>query len=85
MVLDFVYGGESFLEHNKDVVDELGDHDYHFTFKFGENNFYFKRGTFEPDLIYTCDKDYQELEPLSIQDYMAFLKASYALEDIDLS
>ncbi len=85
MVLDFVYGGESFLNHNKDVVSELGNHDYYFSFKFGDESYYFRRGTFKPDLVYACDKDYQELEPLNIEDYTAFLKASYSLEDVDLS
>jgi hypothetical protein len=85
MVLDFVYGGESFLEHNKDVVDELGHHDYFFSFNFGKYSFYFRRGTFKPDLIYSCDKDYQEIEPLSIEDYTAFLKESYSLGDVNLS
>ncbi len=85
MVLDFVYGGESFLEHNKDVIDELGHHDYFFSFDFGKDSFYFRRGTFKSDLIYSCDKNYQELEPLSIEDYTAFLKESYSLGDVDLS
>lgn len=85
MVLDFVYGGESFLEHNKDVVEELGHHEYFFSFKFGVNNFYFRRGTFAPDLVYKCDKDYQELEPLSIEDYTAILKECYSIGDMDLS
>ncbi|MGA4495113.1 DUF2326 domain-containing protein [Vreelandella venusta] len=85
MVVDFVYGGNSFLEHNKDVVYELGDHDYYFTFQFGGNSFYFRRGTHTPDLVYSCDKEYQEIEPISIEDYTAFLKASYSIEDVDLS
>lgn len=85
MVLDFVYGGESFLDHNKDVVYELGNHDYYFSFKFGGDYYYFRRGTFKPDLVYSCDKDYKELEPISIEDYTTFLKASYSLENVDLS
>jgi hypothetical protein len=85
MVLDFVYGGESFLDHNKDVVYELGNHDYYFSFKFGGKDFYFRRGTFKPDLVYSCDQDYNELEPISVEDYTVFLKASYSLEDVDLS
>lgn len=85
MVLDFIYGGDSFLEHNKDVVDELGHHDYFFTFRFEKESFYFRRGTFTPDLIYSCDDKYQELEPISIEDYKGFLKKSYSLGDVDLS
>ncbi|KMQ49486.1 hypothetical protein CHISP_3606 [Chitinispirillum alkaliphilum] len=85
MVLDFVYGGESFLQHNKDVIDELGHHDYFFMFKFGKNSFPFRRGTFTPDMIYRCNNAYVEIEPISIEDYTAFLKASYSLGDVDLS
>lgn len=85
MVLDFVYGGESFLDHNKDVVAELGHHDYYFSFKFGEIDRYFRRGTFEPDLVYTCDKDFKELDPISIEDYTALLKSFYSLETVDLT
>ncbi len=85
MVIDFVFGGESFLDHNKDVVDELGNHDYLFTFIFGDTSHYFRRGTYKPDLVYSCDENYQDKEPLSIEDYRAFLKSSYALQDIDLS
>ncbi|MDX1490755.1 MAG: DUF2326 domain-containing protein [Pseudohongiellaceae bacterium] len=85
MVLDFVYGGESFLDHNKDVVAELGDHDYYFSFKFDGEDHYFRRGTFEPDLVYICDKDFKEKDPISIEDYTAFLKSSYSLESVDLT
>ncbi len=85
MVLDFVYGGESFLEHNKDVVDELGHHDYFFAFLFGKDLFRFRRGTYAPDLVYKCDDQYSEVEAISIEEYTAFLKASYSLDDIDLS
>lgn len=85
MVLDFVYGGESFLDHNKDVVAELGDHDYYFSFKFDGVDHYFRRGTFEPDLVYICDKEFNEQDPISIEDYTAFLKSSYSLENVDLT
>lgn len=85
MVIDFVYGGESFLDHNKDVVDELGHHDYFFAFKFGQNSVHFRRGTHTPDLVYKCDDKYYEVEPISIEEYTAFLKASYSLGEIELS
>lgn len=85
MVLDFVFGGETFLDHNKDVVYELGQHDYNFSFKFKDKSYYFRRGTYKPDLVYLCNKLYEDEAPLSIEDYKAFLKSSYSLEDIDLT
>lgn len=85
MVLDFVFGGETFLDHNKDVVYELGEHDYYFSFKFGDHSYFFRRGTYKPDLVYACNDKYEEEEPLSIEDYKAFLKTAYSLTDIDLT
>lgn len=85
MVLDFIFGGSSLIEHNNDIVEELGDHYYLFEFVFNDVNYYFKRGTSTPDLIYACDTDYTEKQPISIDDYRTFLKTSYDLGDIDLS
>lgn len=85
MVLDFIFGGETFLEHNKDVVYELGDHDYNYAFRFGKNSYFFRRGTHTPGLVYACNDKYEEKEPLSIEDYKTFLKSKYSLEDIDLT
>ncbi len=85
MVLDFVFGGETFLTHNKDVVDELGHHDYNFSFTFEKNSYYFRRGTYTPDLVYKCDEKYKEQGFLSIEEYKAFLKTMYSIEDISLT
>lgn len=85
MVIDFVFGGGTFLTHNIDVIDELGDHDYFFTFNFEDTLHHFRRGTFEPDLVYKCDENYKEKEPLSIEEYKTSLKAHYSLTEIDLT
>ena len=85
MVLDFIFGGDSLLDYNSDIVEELGDHDYYFTFNFNDNPFYFRRGTFAPDLVYRCNREYSDIEPISIDEYRAFLKKAYLLDAIDLT
>jgi len=85
MVIDFVFGGESILKHNTDIVDEIGDHDYYFKLKFNGTTHQFRRGTQSPDLLYVCDENYKELEPISVDDYRTFLKKNYSLEEIELS
>lgn len=85
MVLDFIFAGNSFLEYNKDVVSELGDHDYYFSFKFIDRNYFFRRGTDKADLIYECNENYKEITPISIEDYRTFLKTKYSLNDIELT
>lgn len=68
MVIDFVFGGSSMLEHNKDIVHELGHHDYYFTFKFAEECFRFRRGTFQPSIVYRCDENYENPQPLELEN-----------------
>lgn len=76
MVIDFVYGGTDFLKHNYDVIEELGHHEYLFSFFF-DKQYYFKRGTYKPDLVYVCDKDYNEVKPIEKNDFTEFLHKKY--------
>lgn len=85
MVIDFVFGGDSLLDHNYDIVEELGDHEYLFQFEFNGQPYYFKRGTFKSDLIYECNEKYEEEEPISIDEYRTFLKTAYSLDHIELT
>ena len=85
MVIDFAFGGNSLLEHNKDLVEELGDHDYYFSFDFGGDICRFRRGTYEPDLIYKCNDEYHPMSPITLEEYTAFLKAAYNIEIEDIS
>lgn len=85
MVLDFAFGGNSLLEHNNDIVLELGDHDYCFIFKFEEELSIFKRSTATPKLVHLCDENFEELKPLSIETYRSFLKSAYNLDTLDSS
>ncbi|OPY74544.1 MAG: hypothetical protein A4E65_03819 [Syntrophorhabdus sp. PtaU1.Bin153] len=85
MVIDFAFGGGSLLEYNKDLVEELGDHDYYFSFEFDKDVYRFRRGTYEPDLVYKCDEGYEPTATISIEEYTAFLKAAYGIEMEDMS
>lgn len=58
MVIDFTFGGESFLKHNSDVVAELGHHYYDFAFNFGGVQHNFRRGTEHFDEILICNDNY---------------------------
>ena len=48
MVINFAFGGKDLLVHNKDVVTELGHHDYFLAFQFGEEIYRFCRDTGKP-------------------------------------
>jgi len=85
MVIDFVFGGSTFLRHNADVVSELGHHEYYFKFLFNDQYYYFKRGTYLSDLVYKCSADYEEIESIDLKEFTDFLKASYSITAIDIS
>lgn len=85
MIVDFAFGGKSLLDHNHDLVIELGHHYYFFTFKFEREEYRFRRGTNDADLVYRCAADFTLEEPMTIEDYTAFLKASYAIGLNDIS
>ena len=85
MVIDFCYGGNDLLTHNTDLVTELGHHDYFFAFRFEGQEYRFRRGTFQPSLVYVCDEGYEPVRSISTEEYTAFLKQSYKIILPDLS
>src|SRR5271154_5491835 len=85
MVIDFAFGGGDLLEHNSDVVKELGHHEYRFTFQFGDEVQRFCRDTSQPDVVYQCGPDFELGAPMSLESYTAFLRKAYEVELPDLS
>lgn len=85
MVIDFAFGGGDLLEHNSDVVKELGHHDYRFAFQFEDEVHRFCRDTSQPHIVYKCGPDFELGSPMSLDDYTSFLRAAYAVKLPDLS
>jgi hypothetical protein len=85
MVIDFAFGGQSLVEHNLDVVQELGHHDYYFTFRFDTDVYRYRRGTHEPTIVHRCNEQFEVTHTLGIDEYTAFLKQAYGIESLDLS
>jgi len=85
MVVDFVMGGADFIDHNKDVVAELGHHDYRATFDFAGESYFFRRDTAMPDVVHLCDESWQVVEAFTIQEYRERLTILYGLNDVGLT
>ncbi|WP_417383151.1 DUF2326 domain-containing protein [Gimesia sp.] len=85
MVIDYVFGGETFLSHNLDVRNELGEHEYLFSFFFDGEPYFFKRITDDPDIVFVCTSQYSEIEEISVDEYKQFLKESYGILNEDIS
>lgn len=80
MLVDFVFGGSTLLEWNKDIVDELGHHHYDFAFEFDGELHRFRRETIAPDSVYACNEAYEVQSARSLEEFTAFLKQAYGLE-----
>ena len=85
MIVDFAFGGNSLLTYNNDIVEELGHHDYFLSFIFDNETFRFRRGTYQPEIVYKCSIDYEPLTTITIEEYTAFLKAAYGIDIEDIS
>lgn len=54
MIIDFVFGGNDYLESNAHTF--VGEHNIFFTFRFGNTLYRFCRKTIEKDVVYKCGK-----------------------------
>lgn len=85
MIVDFVFGGDSFVESNKDAIAELGHHHYDFIFRFKDEDFHFQRRTINPTVIFRCDAEFNAAEELDIKTFTAWLKENYLGERNDIT
>jgi hypothetical protein len=85
MVIDFVHGGDTFLEDKSGAIRELGHHSYNFEFLFENLAFYFSRSTDRSEVVSVCDKNYNHLEEISVGDYRRKLKDLYELKSVESS
>lgn len=84
MIVDFVFGGNDYVDLLNDVQDNVGAHEIKFRFDFGENDIHrFARKTDEPSSVYVCiGEDYQYTgTQLTLHNYLLFLQQKYGLRN----
>lgn len=85
LVLDFVFGGEDYIEKAPDVHKNVGRHEIRFAFSFGEKKYFFSRDSVEYRLVSLCNENYEALEQWPIAKYNDFLKQHYSINGESLS
>jgi hypothetical protein len=85
MIVDFAMGGNTFLEHNSDVVDELGHHSYNFVFEFKNADFFFRRDTKNPETVFLCDDKWEIQKAITTEDYRELLSQHYHVTGLGLT
>ncbi|QFG52956.1 DUF2326 domain-containing protein [Chryseobacterium sp.] len=84
MIIDFVFGGDSFLSKDSGTVKELGHQTFNFQFQFNNKNYFYSRNTEFSNLVRICDENYNHLADLKTDDYLKELKGLYNIS-LDLS
>lgn len=84
MIIDFVFGGKSYIEKNFDTVEQLGHHEFRFIFNFDNIDYYFIRKTSDYSNVYWCDNNFNSTIAKNIAVFTDWLKTKYAclLEDL---
>lgn len=79
MIIDFVFGGDSFLNKDSGTIKELGHQKFNYQFQFNKVNYYFSRNTETPKIVSVCDQKYNNLEEIKTDDFLKLLKNNYKI------
>ncbi len=82
LIVDFVFGGETYLTHSSDVVQEIGHHEFYFCFEF-DKRYKFKRTTNNAENLFQCNENYEILKSISLSEFTTFLQNSYGINYVD--
>ncbi len=80
MIIDFVFGGNSFLEKDSGSIKALGHLKFEFQFQFSDQSFFYTRTTDNSGIVSVCDIDYNVISEIGINDYTKKLKEKYELK-----
>lgn len=80
MIIDFVFGGNSYITKNYDAIEALGHHTFFFEFVFNDTSYYFSRSTEKHLFVSYCDSQYHVTKEVKLSEYTELLKELYNLE-----
>lgn len=80
MILDFVFGGNTFLSKDSGSITHLGNFTFNFKFLFGNKEFHFSRQTDNPEIVSVCDSEYNILKEIAIKQYTNQLLENYEID-----
>jgi len=81
MIIDFVFGGNSYIENNSGAVKELGNHSFDFKFIIKNQSHYYCRNTENPMFIAVCDDNYNQISNISARAFTEELKGLYDIKN----
>lgn len=85
MIIDFVYGGETYITNNSGSIKILEHHDIYSLFEFGNETYRFLRQTQNHNEVFICNSKNEKEKKLTLKEFTSFLKTKYELNIPDLS
>lgn len=79
-IIDYVFGGSSYVPKNKVVIDKIGDHTVFFAFEF-DKMYYFSKKTSTDDVTEYSDHYSTVKQIMPNAKYLEFLKDKYNLQN----
>lgn len=84
LIVDFVFGGNTYAK-STDILNNIGDHDIFFTYKFNDKFYKFCRNNQTPMKVWECDENYHKITYENIKDFCKWLDDMYKIQLLDLS
>jgi len=85
LVVDFAFGGNSYVENAPDVQKNVGSHIIQFAFEFVGKKYNFSRSTSEYLSVNVCDENYNITKTIPLSTYCEWLKEQYGMRQVGLS
>ena len=85
MIIDFAFGGETYITKNSGSIKEIEHHSINFKFVFSDIELFFSRNTDSFKEVFICDSKYVNQKKITLNEYTTLLKKYYNLNIPDLS
>lgn len=80
MIIDFIFGGNTYISNGTDIIENIGSHEFKFRFDFGDERLYFIRDTDNYKFVSVCDEHYSKKNEISLEEYKKIIFAKYELD-----
>ena len=84
-MVDFVVGGNSYVEKAPDVQKNIGTHVIQFAFEFEGTRHFFSRNTSEYLSVDLCDENYNITSKITLNEFCEWLKQQYGMNQAGLT
>jgi hypothetical protein len=77
MIIDFVFGGDDYIEKTNYIIANVGHHSINFMFQFNSKKYYFSRNTEDYKKVLVCNENYVPADEIGIDKYRDLLFEKY--------